>query len=226
MVVFILCRFFSSCSSAASVSVKECAREDPPQDVEPTAVNQDTSPNSQTNDSDGPDIPSVDTPSPPPSPSTTSPCSASQGLKLFRWSGSSCSADQNTPQSAAGLAALQQFHYKKESSSSSSKTHTSSGDTSLPPPSPTDPDPEKKEDLPDSPPSQDSAYFTQSQPQPTSCHKEEVLTCNFSSSYQEEAVRSYTFPLPFEMCMQCLWSHTHHQQSSMAHEWVCRKLFV
>ncbi|KAK5881887.1 hypothetical protein CesoFtcFv8_020527 [Champsocephalus esox] len=181
-------RFFSSCSSAASVSVKECAREDPPQDVEPTAVNQDSSPNSQTNDSDGPDIPSVDTPSPPASPSTTSPCSASQGLKLFRWSGSSCSADQNTPQSAAGLAALQQFHYNKESSSSlSSKTHRSSGDTSLPPPSPTDPDPENKEDLPDSPPSQDSAYFTQSQPHPTSCHKEEVLPCNFSSSYQEEA---------------------------------------
>ncbi|XP_034070913.1 exonuclease 1 [Gymnodraco acuticeps] len=180
-------RFFSSCSSAASVSMKECAREDLPQDVEPTAVNQDSSPNNQTNGSDDPDIPSVDTPSPPPSPSTTSTCSASQGLKLFRWSGSSCSADQKTPQSSAGLAALQQFHYKKESSSSSTKTHRSSGDTSLPPPSPTDPDPEKKEDLPDSPPSQDSAYFTQSQPHPTSCHKEEILTCNFSSSYQEEA---------------------------------------
>ncbi|KAK5853531.1 hypothetical protein PBY51_014676 [Eleginops maclovinus] len=179
-------RFFSSCSSSASVSVKECALEDLPPDVEPTAVNQDNSPNSQTNDSDGPDIPSIDTPSPPPLPSMTSPSSASQGLKLFRWSGSSCSADQRTPPSSAGLAALQQFHYKKESSSSSTKTHRSSVDTSLLLPSPTDRDPEEKDDLLDSPPSQDSAYFSQSQPHLTSCHKEEVIY-SISPSYQEEA---------------------------------------
>ncbi|KAK9541989.1 hypothetical protein VZT92_001994 [Zoarces viviparus] len=181
-------RFFSG-SSSASLSTKMSAQEDLPQDEEnragsPTQYN---SPSSQTKDSDGPDIPSVDTPSPPASPSTTSPSSVSQGPRLFQWSGSASTAEQlKAPKPTSGLS-LQQFQYKKESFSLSTKTHKPPGNMSPPHLSSTDGEPVKKNDLQDSPPSQDSAYFSQSQPYITSCHKEEVLTDSFSSSYQEDA---------------------------------------
>uniref|UniRef100_A0A8C3ATC2 Exonuclease 1 n=1 Tax=Cyclopterus lumpus TaxID=8103 RepID=A0A8C3ATC2_CYCLU len=135
----------------------------------------------QTRDSEEPDIPSVDTPSPPASPSTTSPSSASQGPRLFQWSGSSSTTEQlRTPKSTSALCALQQFQYKKESFPLSKNTHGPPGDMSPTHQSSTDGKPE----LQDSPPSQDSAYF--SQPCVTSCHKEEVLT----DSFQEDAINS------------------------------------
>ncbi|XP_038593874.1 LOW QUALITY PROTEIN: exonuclease 1-like [Micropterus salmoides] len=177
-------RFFSSSGSAASLRTKESAHEDILHAVEPRAMShtQDSSPSTQTNDSDSPDVPSVDTPSPPPSQSTPSPTSASHRLRLFPWSGNSTSTAQSRTPDSTGLAALQQFQYKKESFSSPTQTHRSPGD------SPTDGNPDDTEDLPDSPPSQDSAYFSQSQPYLTSCHKEETPTYSFASSYQEDAV--------------------------------------
>uniref|UniRef100_A0A8C9ZNX4 Exonuclease 1 n=1 Tax=Sander lucioperca TaxID=283035 RepID=A0A8C9ZNX4_SANLU len=184
-VVFILtCRFFSSSSPASSLSTQESAQEDSLQDASPT---HDSSPSTQTNDSDGPDIPSVETPSPPPSPSTTSPSAASQGLRLFHWSGSSTPTEQSRmPQSTSGLVALQQFQYKKDT-----KSHRPPEDMSPICQSSTGTNPEEKDDLPDSPPSQDSAYFSQSQP----------------SSHQEDAasVRSYKSPLPLIMFIHPLW---------------------
>uniref|UniRef100_A0AAQ4QPS0 Exonuclease 1 n=1 Tax=Gasterosteus aculeatus aculeatus TaxID=481459 RepID=A0AAQ4QPS0_GASAC len=147
-------------------------------------------------ENDVPDIPSVDTPSPPASPSTASPStaspsSASQGPRLFLWSGSSSTTDQSImPKSSSGLAALQQFQYKKESVSFSTKT--------VSPSRPTADGTSVQRDLQDSPPSQDSAYF--SQPHLTSCRKEEMLVDRFPSSSQEDAktVRSNTSTLPFK----------------------------
>ncbi|CAK6973679.1 exonuclease 1 [Scomber scombrus] len=174
-------RFFSSSSSASSLSTKQSAQEDSPQGASPTQEK--PSPSTQTNDSDGPDVPSVDTPSPPETPSTTSPCSASQRRRLFDWSGSSLSTEQSTmPQSTSGLTALQQFQYRKET-----KTQKTSGDTSPLRLSSTDRNSEDKDDLPDSPPSQDSAYFSQSQPYLISFDKEEAPTYSFQSSYPEDA---------------------------------------
>uniref|UniRef100_A0A3B5B8F8 Exonuclease 1 n=1 Tax=Stegastes partitus TaxID=144197 RepID=A0A3B5B8F8_9TELE len=159
-------RFFSSSNSEASLSTAE-----------------------STQDSDGPDVPSVETPSPPLSSSTLSPTSASQGLRLFSWSGSSSlSKPSETPKSSSGLAALQQFQYKKDGFSSSPKTYRSSRDSS--PHQQSSPDRKSKDgdDLPDSPPSQDSAYFSQSQPCHTSFHKEEPPTHILSSSYEEDVL--------------------------------------
>ncbi|XP_053292501.1 exonuclease 1 isoform X1 [Pleuronectes platessa] len=170
-------RFFSSPSSTVSLSTKESAQGDLPHGVEPTAVTPTEdkfSPSDQTNDSDGPDVPSVDTPSPPPSPGSTPP-SLSSGLRLFNWSGSSSSMEKSkSPNSTSGLAALQQFQFKRESFSSSPKTQHPCKDMSSLCPSPTDGNPE--DNPPDFPPSQDSAYFSQSQPYNTACHKEEVPT--------------------------------------------------
>ncbi|XP_068424462.1 exonuclease 1 [Clinocottus analis] len=126
----------------------------------------------QTRDSDEPDVPSVDTPSPPPSPGTTPPGAASRGAGLFRWSSGSSATEQ--PKSSPALCALRQFQYRKEGVSSSTKTHNAPGGDA----SPTHP-------LQDSPPSQDSAYF--SQPGLTSCQQEEVLTSSCPASCQEDA---------------------------------------
>ncbi|XP_054456284.1 exonuclease 1 [Anoplopoma fimbria] len=183
-------RFFSSSSTAASLNTKVSPQEDLPQDEEPRAGSptQDNSPNTQNKDSYGPDIPPLNTPSPPASTGKTSPSSARRGPRLFQWSGSSSKTEQlRTPKSTSGLSALQQFQYKKESFSLSTKTHKPPGDMSPPRQASTDGKPEEKDDLQDSPPSQDSAYFSQSQPDFTSCQKEQVFTCNFPSSHQEDA---------------------------------------
>lgn len=183
-------RFFSSCSPA--VKTKESAQYVEPRTVSPT---QNNSPTTQSNDSDGPDVPSMDTPSPPPSQST-SPRTASQGLRLFHWSGNSPLTEQSRKSnSTSGLVALQQFQYKKETFYPSTKNHRSHGETSPPCPSFNHGNTVDKDDLPDSPPSQDSAYFSQSQPYFTSCHKKEVPTYNFPTSYQEDAasVRLWNF---------------------------------
>lgn len=189
-------RFFSR--SGVRLSTKESAWEDLPQHVEPSyfSPTQINSLSAQTIDSDGPDVSSVDTPSPP-SPSTTSPGSASQGLRLFHWSGSTTSNEQSSkPGSTTSLAALQQFQYKKDISSFSTKTHISSGETSAPCPSSTDRNPEDMDNLPDSPPSQDSAFFSQSQPSLASCYNEGDSTFSPPPSYQVDAisVRSYKSP--------------------------------
>ncbi|KAM6997271.1 exonuclease 1 [Tautogolabrus adspersus] len=179
-------RFFSSSTSADCVSTKESNQQDSHQDVEPSALSpaQDNSPGTKINDSDAPDVPSVDTPSPPQSPSTTSPSTASQGLRLFHWSSSSPSTERSrTPKSTSGLGALQQFQYKKETFTLSTKTHRSTGDAS----SSIEENQKNNDDLSDSPPSQDSAYFSQSQPHITSCPKEEVPTYSFPTSHQEDA---------------------------------------
>ncbi|XP_056291773.1 exonuclease 1 [Pseudoliparis swirei] len=147
------------------------AKADSPQENEPRAGSP-----TRTEDSGEPDVPSVDTPGPPASPSTAAPGAASQGPRLFQWSG--------TPKATSGLSALQQFQYKKDSFCLSKKTPGPPGDASPPHQSSTDGQPDTP-DLQDSPPSQDSAYF--SQPCVTSCHKEEVVADSFPSSHQEEA---------------------------------------
>uniref|UniRef100_H2L8Q1 Exonuclease 1 n=1 Tax=Oryzias latipes TaxID=8090 RepID=H2L8Q1_ORYLA len=121
----------------------------------------------QTQDSDGPDWPSVETPSPSQSPTSSPPSSAKQGLQLFQWSGGSSSLETaRASKSASGLAALQQFHYKRE-------TFSSLQTGGLPRDSPS-PDKKSEDSQLDSSPSQDSAYFSQSQPQLTPCDREEA----------------------------------------------------
>nr|XP_033469977.1 exonuclease 1 isoform X2 [Epinephelus lanceolatus]XP_033469978.1 exonuclease 1 isoform X2 [Epinephelus lanceolatus] len=177
-------RFFSISSSAASLSTKETAQEGLPQGG---SLTQENTLSIQTNDSDGPDVPSMETPSPPPPPSITSLSSASQGLRLFQWSGSSSSTEQSrTPKSTSGLTSLQQFQYKRESFPLFTKTHRPPGDMSPLRYSSSDGNTEENNDFPGSTCSQDSAYFSQSQPYLTSCHKEEVLTHSFPSSYQDD----------------------------------------
>lgn len=151
-----------------------------PRTLSPT---QNNSPTTESDDSDGPDVPSLNTPSPPPSQSTTSPTTTCQGLNLFHWSDNPpLTEGSRKPKSSSGLVALQQFQYKKENFSPSTNTHRSLGDTSPPCPTFTDGNTDDKVDLPDSPPSQDSDYFSQSQPYLTSCHKKVVPT-----SYQKDA---------------------------------------
>lgn len=157
-------------------------------------------------------MPSVDTPSLAASPSTTPLNAANQDLRLFHWLGNSTST--------AGLAALQQFQYKKETSSSSMKTHKSPGT----PPLSLSSIAGNEEKLPDSPRSQDSAYFSQPQSDTSSGHKEEVPT-----SYQNVAT---SVCLPCHHIYKCLnilcgWVRVHTYSSVhsfMAHKWVCRDI--
>lgn len=191
------CRFFSSSGLVSCLSSQESAQGGSPHYGEPrTSPTQNNPLSTQTNDNDGPDVLSVGTPSPSSSPDSTPPSSASRGLRLFHWSGRSTLTEQ-LKNSTPGLAALQQFQYKKEMFSSPVKNHRPSGDTSPPLQSSTDRKPEDKDDLPDSPPSQDSAYFSQSQPHLT-YHKEEIPTYSPPSSYKEDAasVRLYKSPWP------------------------------
>ncbi|KAM3606127.1 uncharacterized protein V6R79_011156 [Siganus canaliculatus] len=173
-------RFFSRSTSATSLSPTL-----PDQPAQPGVGNtaRSNSSSSLSDDSNVPEVPSVDTPSPPPSPSPAPPSpappsSASLGLRLFPWTSSSTSNEQSREaKSSVGLAALQHFHYKKEL-----KCHRSPEVTSNECISSTDQNPEDKDDLPDSHLSQDSAYFSQSQPSLTSCH-----TDVSPPSHQQEA---------------------------------------
>uniref|UniRef100_A0A3Q4I3X9 Exonuclease 1 n=1 Tax=Neolamprologus brichardi TaxID=32507 RepID=A0A3Q4I3X9_NEOBR len=174
------CRFFSSSSSAPSRSIQDSS----PEDATAVSPAQKSSPSIQNCDTESSDGPSLETTKPSPSPSTTS--SASRGLSLFRWSDGPSTEQSTTPLSTSSLSALQQFQYKKESCSSPPKVTRPSGDSVLPEPFSQDRTSEKDE-LSDSPPSQDSAYFSQSQPYLTSYHNEEAPTYSFSSSYQEDA---------------------------------------
>lgn len=173
-------RFFSSSSSAPSRSIQDSS----PEDATAVSPTQKSSPSIQNCDTESSNGPSLETTKPSPSPSTTS--SASRGLSLFRWSDGPSTEQSTTPLSTSSLSALQQFQYKKESCSSPPKVTRPSGDSVLPEPFSQDRTSEKDE-LSDSPPSQDSAYFSQSQPYLTSYHNEEAPTYSFSSSYQEDA---------------------------------------
>lgn len=182
-------RFFSSSSPTANP-------QESTQDVEPRAARptQEVSPTTQGNDSDGPDAPSVDTPSPPPSQNTTSPLTASQGLRLFHWSRNSPSTEP--VKSTSSLDAQQQFQYKKKTLSSTTNTHMSNEEMSPSCPSSSDVNTDDQDDIPGSPPSQDSAYFSQSQSNLTLNSKTE-FTYNFPTFSQEDVasvrLRNFAF---------------------------------
>ncbi|KAM6916263.1 exonuclease 1 [Xenentodon cancila] len=169
-------RFFSSSRSAATLNTEESVME-----AAPTGAHEEPSARMQSHDSDGPELPSVETPSPPPSPIRTSPSSASRGLKLFHRT-----EQPKTPKSTSGLTTLQQFQYKTASFSCPPKTCGLPLESSFLQLSPPDGKSEDKEDLSDSPPSQDSAYFSQSQTIFSSCHKEEAPTFSLPSSFQDD----------------------------------------
>ncbi|XP_077438278.1 exonuclease 1 [Vanacampus margaritifer] len=175
-------RFFSNSSSATfitkesvQVGVGQCGE---PKATSPTECTSNLS--AQNNDGDGsedPEIPSVETPSPPPSPDSSSPGSGSQGLRLFNWSDGSPITDQSqTLKSSSGLDALQQFQYKKDSLSLSAKSSIHRN-------------PKGEGNLKDSP-SQDSAYFSQSQPSLDSLCKDETPDCSSDSFHSVPEMES------------------------------------
>nr|XP_015799518.2 LOW QUALITY PROTEIN: exonuclease 1 [Nothobranchius furzeri] len=145
------------------------------QGVEPASEDR-SSPRRQIHDSSGPEIPSVDAPSPPVSPTSTPPSSASQGLKLFQWS---CSS---------GLSTLQQFQYKKEGFPSSQNVLRPSGQLSSSQSSSPEIKSEDKDNLSDSPPSEEGTFISQSLSQSsfTSCQKE-ALNSSFPLTGPEDA---------------------------------------
>ncbi|XP_054885662.1 exonuclease 1 [Poeciliopsis prolifica] len=167
-------RFFSKSSSTITESTEESAG-----DPEDPSQNQ-----SSLGERDGPDVPPVETLSPPTSPANAPPASSSEGPKLFQWSGSAASPGAGlcrAPTTPSGLLALQQFHYKRETSSALQSTCQLSAGSSSP-----ERKSENEDPSPNSPPSQDSAYF--SQPLSTSFHKEDALrfSCSFSSQEETE----------------------------------------
>ncbi|XP_034148803.1 exonuclease 1 isoform X2 [Esox lucius] len=95
---------------------------------------------------------------------------SSQGLGVFRWSASSLEKSR-TPAPTSGLSSLRQFQHKKESFSWSQEGQRSRKTPSAPEPILGQ---EDKDIPPDSPPSQDSAYF--SQPNHSSCSAENAST--------------------------------------------------
>ncbi|CAL8298138.1 unnamed protein product [Merluccius merluccius] len=160
-------------------------------------------------ESDSPEAPSLETPSPPVTPTPTSsptaitsptpitsPRPASQGLGVFRWSGlsqpptstsitSSIKPSARPEPAVSGIAALQRYQRKAESFSWGAA------------PSPAEPSAPQVVDLggegdspPASPPSQDSAYFSQSQPRDlTSCEADaapDKTGSRLSSPWQPE----------------------------------------
>lgn len=166
-------RFFSRWNSAsAAVSSRQSTGGPEPTvtgGLEQKVAGGPSQDSSSLRDSFGSDVPPVETPSPPVSPGSSPPTAASKGRKLFQWSGSAPSA----------LVALQQFEYRRGSSLCLQTTGQLSEDS--PPPERRS---EEEEHLPDSPPSQDSAYFSQSQS--TNSHREDVLPYSSSFSFQEE----------------------------------------
>ncbi|XP_061141185.1 exonuclease 1 isoform X1 [Syngnathus typhle] len=142
-------RFFSSSSPAAS-NRKESAEMG---FAHSAAESKEPSPTAADPDCpEGP--PSVETPSP--------PRSGSQGLRLFNWSDALPITDPSqTLKQSSGLAALQHFQYKKDTSAESSIRGKPKGE----------------EKLQGSPPSQDSGYFSQSQPSLASCYKDQRADC-------------------------------------------------
>ncbi|XP_024153220.1 exonuclease 1 [Oryzias melastigma] len=163
-------RFFSSSRSAGGPGVEEPVQEPaaagPSEDKPSLSI--------QSEDSDSPDGASVDPPTPSESPTSSPPSSARQGLRLFQWADRSSSLETpRASKSTSGLASLQQFHYKRETLSSSQTSRDSPS-----------PDKKSEDSLSDSPPSQDSAYFSQSQPQLTPCDREDAPASDQASELQ------------------------------------------
>ncbi|KAM6956611.1 exonuclease 1 [Aplochiton taeniatus] len=175
-------RFFSSSSEVAGK--EEFVVEAQRSHLDQTSPSPPIEDKPETDESEGPSVHSVDTPSPPSSPSP-SPRAAGQGLGVFHWSGSASSAAERPGSPAAsGLVSLQQFQRRKESSPWSRppvrRTETSGSPLTPETPSNTSPPDQKEEETeeeekeegtpPCSPPSQDSAYFSQGQ-------RQEVSSC-------------------------------------------------
>ncbi|XP_077470169.1 exonuclease 1 [Stigmatopora argus] len=165
----VISRFFSNSSSTASI-MEESAQVGLDHSVEPKAtspVAHTFDPGSDDSGSEGPEAPSVQTPSPPLSANDTSSNSASTGLRLFNWSANSPLSDRSpTLKSTPRLNALRQFQYKKDILSLSTKSSN-------------DGNPKVDGNLMDSPPTQDSAYFSESKPPVVSSKKEETSAPNF-----------------------------------------------
>ncbi|XP_046886088.1 exonuclease 1 isoform X1 [Hypomesus transpacificus] len=158
--------FYSSSTSEVETLCQESLGEKEKACEIMQSPNEDSCKTVELDESDGPSIPSVETPSPSPSPS---PTSASQGLGVFRWSGSSSEKSRTTPIAVLGVAALQKFHRNKDTISWSPLGQTAPKSPSMPSPVPFS---LLDEGLPpDLPPTQDSAYFSQTQH--TSCHDDE-----------------------------------------------------
>uniref|UniRef100_A0A3P9PZ75 Exonuclease 1 n=1 Tax=Poecilia reticulata TaxID=8081 RepID=A0A3P9PZ75_POERE len=167
-------RFFSKSSSVITEGSEESAGE-PERTVGDPSQDQ-----SSLSESDGPDVPPVETPSPPTSP-------------LFQWSGSSASSSAGLCRAAktpSGLLALQQFHYKRDTSSALQTTCQLSAGSSSPERKTENEDPPADSPPADSPPSQDSAYFSQSLS--TSFHKEEEMNSSTDSEPVTESPASFT----------------------------------
>lgn len=145
------CRFFSTCSSAPRTM-----------DSAPTPSHSLPTQSNKTGSSLGC---FQDTPSPPPSQSWTSPRPASQGSGLFDWP-SNVPSMKRSPKLdlASGSTAQQHFHAEEvPASASRSSRDRSAASTST----------DDSEDPPDSPLSQDSAYWSQSQPYKGPYYKKE-----------------------------------------------------
>uniref|UniRef100_A0A668AS72 Exonuclease 1 n=1 Tax=Myripristis murdjan TaxID=586833 RepID=A0A668AS72_9TELE len=194
-------RFFSSACEVASQSTQQSLQEDLPGDVESRVLSQ-TDNKSSSSTQPGSDL-SPDTPNPPSPTSSTRPQLASQGLGLFRWSGSSpITKRSESPTSASGKTALQQFQLKKESLPWSTNTQNPPGGTLALTVSSINKGLEDEYSPPDSPPSQDSAYFSQSQPCIMSCHKEEIPA-------------AFSFPSSLLMCTSIRTIHYYADSGSL-----------
>lgn len=190
--LFVLCRFFHSHSSSPAVenvSLSPPAQNDSSQAASSECSKQAASQGDSkpTMEADDPLLVCEESCSPPPSPPARP---ASQGLGVFSWSGGSSSTSSSSsslcrPSSPAltGLATLQQFQRKKETRSWSGtvqgqrvqqqSSHVSDEDEEE-----ERADSSERDRTPGSPPSQDSAYF--SQPNSTFGSLEETPTSSFT----------------------------------------------
>ncbi|XP_053730995.1 exonuclease 1 isoform X1 [Synchiropus splendidus] len=158
-------RFFSS-SAPVLLPDSDQLQEDDSLQRPPPAEDK---PHQQDSDVEGPEVPSVETPSPSP------PSAGSQGLNLFQWSGRS-PLGETLRKSTSALSALQQFQYKKECVSSLKTS------------------PDSEDELSHSPPSQDSAYFSQSQSRVSPVQPEEESSSDLLSQREDTSSRSDPAP--------------------------------
>ncbi|XP_056147483.1 exonuclease 1 [Lampris incognitus] len=169
-------RFFSSSCEVITSSIKESSEKEnlspvlakeksPPKQVLSDAIGVTTTAGDSTQvcESDLPEHPFLDIPSPPPSLSDPQPPSESPGA--FHWS----DVTPFTLQPLSGLSTLQRFKWEKGSIRQNAKSQEALGGLLNRTPANTDVESENADTLPDSPPSQDSAYFSQSQADLTSC---------------------------------------------------------
>lgn len=158
----------------------------PPASPQETAEN--TTPSSLQNTSDN-TSPSATAVSPPAvsspaavSAPVVSPCGSSRGLKLFHWSNSATVESKGAPMASSGLSALRRFRFKTANVQAASRPrpHSLLKHSSA-------------EEQPDSPPSQDSAYFSQSQPSPASVSSSMSSSAPFSDSEEPLSSSQHRF---------------------------------